>query len=59
MSGTEIVLECGQTDCDETFETGRSLWKDAAIEGREAGWDTESDPEMCPEHKKRDDDDVQ
>jgi hypothetical protein len=52
MSGTEIVLECGHPDCTETFETGRSIWKDAVIEGREAGWDTESNPELCPDHKK-------
>lgn len=54
MSGGEIYLECGEPGCPESFATGRSLWKYAAIEGAEAGWDTESDPEMCPEHRKRD-----
>jgi hypothetical protein len=50
MSGTEIILECGRPGCNETFNTGRSLWAAAAIEGREAGWDTDSNPEVCPAH---------
>lgn len=51
MSGTEIVLECGHPVCTETFATGRSLWKDAEIEGREAGWQTDQDLVRCPEHR--------
>jgi hypothetical protein len=50
MSGTEIILECGRPGCNETFNTGRSLWAAAAIEGREAGWNTDSNPEVCPAH---------
>ena len=53
MSGSEIYLECGEPGCAESFATGRSFWKDAAIEGREAGWDVESNPELCPEHKQK------
>lgn len=51
MSGTEIVLECEFPDCDTTFATGRSLWKDAEIEGREAGWNLDEGLTRCPEHK--------
>jgi hypothetical protein len=53
MSGTEIVLECTHPGCGETFATGRSLWKDAEIEGREAGWQLDEGRELCPDHKEK------
>lgn len=51
MSSTEITLTCDHDGCAETFATGRSLWKHAAIEGREAGWETSLEYDFCPEHR--------
>ena len=51
MSSTEITLTCDHGGCAETFATGRSLWLDAAIEGREAGWEADLEYDLCPEHR--------
>lgn len=53
MSASEITIKCEHAGCTETFATGRSLWKYAAIEGREAGWQT-GHIDLCPEHKVED-----